>query len=54
MRCPSDEAEAAEARRRVEEQQKLDLAKAGSGVAAKPPTTLALLLSEFFRAARRR
>jgi len=42
------EAQAAEARRRVEEQQKLDLAKAGSGVAAKPPTTLASLLCEFF------
>lgn len=42
------EAEAAEARRRVEEQQKLDLAKAGAGIAAKPPTTLMQLLAEFF------
>jgi hypothetical protein len=42
------EAEDAEARRRVEEQQKMELAKAGSGVAAKPPTTLAALLKEFF------
>jgi integrase len=43
------EAEDAEARRRIEEHQKLDLAKAGAGVAAKPPTTLAQLLTEFFK-----
>ncbi len=43
------EAGDAEACRRVEEQQKLDLAKAGAGVAAKPPTTLAMLLEEFFK-----
>lgn len=42
------EAEAAEARRRTEEQQKLELAKAGAGVAALPPRTLAMLLVEFF------
>lgn len=42
------EAEDAEARRWVEEQQKLELVKAGSGVATKPPTTLASLLTEFF------
>jgi hypothetical protein len=42
------EAEAAEALRRGDEQQKWELAKAGSGVAAKPPKTLALLLEEFF------
>ena len=41
------EAEDAEARR-DEEQQKLELAKAGAGIAAKPPTTLAQLLMEFF------
>src|SRR5215467_4314924 len=43
------EAADAEAIRRVKEQQKLDLAKAASGVAAKPPTTLAMLLEEFFK-----
>src|ERR1700694_3330602 len=43
------EAEDAEARRRVEEQQKLELAKASAGVAAKLPTTLKQLLTEFFR-----
>jgi integrase len=42
------EAEDAEARRWVEEHQKLELAKAGSGIAAKPPTTLTALLKEFF------
>jgi integrase len=42
------EAEDAEARRRLEEQQKLELAKAGVGVAARPPRTLAMLLEEFF------
>jgi integrase len=42
------EAENAEARRRIEELQKLELAKAGAGVAAKPPTTLTQLLNEFF------
>jgi len=42
------EAENAEARRRIEEQQILELAKVGSGVAARPPTTLAMLLREFF------
>jgi integrase len=43
------EAEDAEAVRRVEEQQRLELAKAGTGIAAKPPTTLRQLLTEFFR-----
>jgi integrase len=43
------EAETAEAQRRVEEQQKHELAKAGSGVAAAPPKTLAMLFEEFFR-----
>lgn len=42
------EAEDAEANRRIEEQQKFDLAKAGSGVAAAPPKTLAMLFEEFF------
>jgi integrase len=42
------EAADAEALRRVEEQKKLELAKAGSGIAAKPPQTLASLLQEFF------
>jgi Phage integrase, N-terminal SAM-like domain len=43
------EAENAEARRRIEELQKLELAKAGAaGIAAKPPTTLTQLLNEFF------
>jgi integrase len=41
-------AEDAEARRRVEEQQKLELAKAGAA-AVKPLVTLKQLLSEFFR-----
>ena len=43
------EAEDAEAKRRTEEQQKFELAKAGSGVAAAPPKTLSMLLDEFFR-----
>jgi integrase len=38
----------AEAKRRIEEQQKFELAKAGSGVAAAPPKTLAMLIEEFF------
>jgi integrase len=42
------EATDAEAARRIEEQQKLDLAKRG-GVAEPVPTTLAMLLDEFFR-----
>src|SRR5450631_3857819 len=42
------EAAEAEAHRLVEEQQKLELKAAGSGVAAKPPQTLATLLDEFF------
>jgi integrase len=37
----------AEAARRIEEQQKLELRKAGSGVAAALPKTLAMLLEEF-------
>jgi integrase len=43
------EAIAAEASRRIEEQQKLDLAKAGARVAAELPKTLSMLLDEFFR-----
>jgi hypothetical protein len=43
------EAEDAEAARRVKEQQKYELAKVGSGVAAAPPKTLSMLLDEFFR-----
>lgn len=39
----------AEAKRRTEEQQKFELAKAGSGVAATPPKTLAMLFVEFFQ-----
>jgi integrase len=39
----------AEAARRVEEQQKQQLAKAGAGVADEVPKTLATLLAEFFR-----
>ena len=42
------EAGDAEALRRTEELQKLELEKAGFGVAAAPPRTLAMLLSEFF------
>ena len=41
------EAEDAEAKRRTEEQQKFELAKAGSGVSAAPPKTLGMLLEEF-------
>jgi integrase len=43
------EAEDAEAQRRVEEQQKYDLAKAGAGVGAPLPKTLSMLLDEFLR-----
>jgi len=43
------EAQAAESVRRIEEQQKYDLAKAGSGVAAAPPKTLRMLLQEFLQ-----
>lgn len=39
----------AEAKRRIEEQEKLELAKAGSPVVAPLPKTLALLLQEFFK-----
>ena len=42
------EAEDAEAKRRTEEQQKGDLAKAGVSVAAEVPKTLSMLLREFF------
>ena len=42
------EAADAEASRRIEEVQKLELAKAGVGVAARPPRTLVTLLDEFF------
>jgi integrase len=41
------EAQNAETIRRIEEQQKYDLAAAGSGVAAAPPKTLGMLLDEF-------
>jgi integrase len=44
-----DEATKAEAARRMEEQQKFELAKAGSGVAAAPPKTLGMLLKEFLQ-----
>src|SRR5688500_19743979 len=44
------EAEEAEAKRRAEEIQKYELRKSGAaGVAAALPTTLAMLLQEFFR-----
>ena len=43
------EAQTAEANRRIEEQQKRDLAKAGASIAAAPPKTLVMLLSEFMR-----
>jgi integrase len=43
------EAKDAEAARRVEEQQKRELAKAGSSIAAALPKTLSMLLDEFFR-----
>src|ERR1700722_12802192 len=39
----------AEAARRIDEQTKAALAKAGSGVAAAPPKTLAMLFEEFLR-----
>jgi len=41
------EAEDAEVARRIEEQQKRDLAKAGASVVTAPPKTLAMLLVEF-------
>ena len=44
-----DEAVKAEAARRIKEQEKYEQAKAGSAVAAAPPTTLAMLLDEFTR-----
>jgi hypothetical protein len=43
------EAQDAEAARRIDEQEKYELAKAGSGVAAAPPKTLGMLLEEFLR-----
>ena len=43
------EAEDAEANRRIEEQQKRDLAKAGASIAGRVPRTLSTLLEEFFR-----
>ena len=43
------EAQDAEAARRIEEQEKWELAKKGSGVAAAPPKTLGMLLQEFLR-----
>jgi hypothetical protein len=42
-------AEVAEAKRRSEEELKFELKKKGSGVAAAPPKTFAMLLQEFFR-----
>lgn len=42
------EAQNAEAARRIEEQQKLELAKAGASVVAEVPKTLAMLMEEFF------
>jgi integrase len=42
------EAQDAEARRRIEEQQKREMAKAGVGVIAEIPKTLAMLMQEFF------
>ena len=42
-------AEDAVAQRRVEEQQKYDLAKAGCGLAARIPKTLSMLMDEFLR-----
>ena len=42
------EAIAAEAARRIEEQQKQELAEAGAGVEVELPKTLSLLLNEFF------
>src|SRR5262245_19789534 len=43
------EAEEAEALRRIEEQKKRDLAKAGNSVVGPLPTTLSMLMEEFFR-----
>jgi len=43
------EAVAAEAARRLEEQRKTELAKAGANVATELPKTLSMLLDEFFR-----
>jgi integrase len=43
------EAIEAEVARRIEEQKKIELAKAGAGVTAEVPKTLAMLLDEFFR-----
>src|SRR5437016_3306079 len=43
------EAEDAEAHRRIEEQQKEDLAKVGARVTGPLPKTLSMLLEEFFR-----
>ena len=43
------EAEDAETRRRIEEQQKEDLAKVGARVTGPLPQTLSMLLEEFFR-----
>jgi integrase len=43
------EAKDAEAARRIEEQQKRELAKVGASVAAELPKTLSMLLDEFFR-----
>src|ERR1017187_7293546 len=43
------EAQTAEANRRIDEQQKRDLAKAGASIAAAPPKTLAMLMAEFMR-----
>ena len=42
------EAQDAEARRRIEEQQKREMEKAGAGVVAEVPKTLAMLMEEFF------
>jgi integrase len=43
------EAQDAEMKRRIEEQEKFELAKSGSGVAADPPKTLRTLLAEFMK-----
>src|ERR1039457_5827241 len=43
------EAQDAETARRIEEQKKDEMAKAGAGVIGSVPTTLAALLQEFFR-----
>src|SRR5215813_10305073 len=42
------EAEDAEANRRIEEQRKRDMAKAGASVVAQVPKTLSMLLEKFF------